>query len=56
MFSCGDHRIAMCAAIAALRADGDVIIQGAESVEKSYPNFFEDYNNLGGKASVIIME
>lgn len=54
--SCGDHRIAMCAAIAALRADGDVIIQGAESVEKSYPNFFEDYNNLGGKASVIIME
>ena len=54
--SCGDHRIAMCAAIAALKADGDVIIQGAESVEKSYPNFFEDYNNLGGKASVIIME
>lgn len=46
-----DHRIAMAAAIAACRCEGDVIIIGAEkSVSKSYPDFFEDYNNLGGKA------
>jgi 3-phosphoshikimate 1-carboxyvinyltransferase len=54
--SCGDHRIAMCAAIAATRCDGDVIIKGGECVEKSYPRFYEDYNRLGGKANVIILE
>ncbi len=46
-----DHRIAMAAAIAACRCEGDVIIDGAKkAVGKSYPDFFEDYNNLGGKA------
>lgn len=52
----GDHRIVMAAAIAALRAENDVIIRGAEAVEKSYPAFFADYNKLGGKANVIILE
>ncbi len=46
--SAGDHRIAMCAAIAASRASEPVTIQGAECVEKSYPTFFQDYQNLGG--------
>ena len=54
--SFGDHRIVMAAAIAATRADGDVIIKGAEAAEKSYPNFFNDYTDLGGKANVIILE
>lgn len=54
--SFGDHRIVMSAAIAAEKADGDIIIKGAEAVEKSYPDFFRDYNNLGGKANVIILE
>lgn len=54
--SCGDHRIVMAAAIAALGCNGDVIIKGAEAVEKSYPDFFEDYKNLGGVADVIVME
>lgn len=48
-----DHRIAMCAAIASQRATGDVIIKGAECVNKSYPTFFEDFKKLGGKYSVI---
>ena len=48
-----DHRIAMCAAIASQRATGDVIIRGAECVNKSYPTFFEDFEKLGGKYSVI---
>lgn len=54
--SFGDHRIAMAAAVAALRTNGDVIIKGAESVEKSYPDFFKDYTDLGGHANVIILE
>ena len=37
----GDHRIVMSAAIAALRASGDVTILGTEAVAKSYPTFFE---------------
>ena len=52
----GDHRIVMAAAIAATRIDGEVVITGAEAAEKSYPAFFDDYNMLGGKANVIILE
>ncbi|MBQ4557192.1 MAG: 3-phosphoshikimate 1-carboxyvinyltransferase [Clostridia bacterium] len=48
-----DHRIAMCAAIASQRATGEVIIRGAECVNKSYPTFFEDFKKLGGNYSVI---
>ncbi len=47
-----DHRIAMCAAIASQRATGDIIIRGAECVNKSYPTFFEDFKKLGGNCSV----
>ncbi|MDE6425611.1 MAG: 3-phosphoshikimate 1-carboxyvinyltransferase [Ruminococcus sp.] len=54
--SAGDHRIAMAAAVAATRTSGEVIIRGAESVEKSYPDFFKDYKKLGGIADVISME
>ena len=48
-----DHRIVMSFSVAALRAESDVIIDDAQSINKSYPNFFEDYNNLGGEADVI---
>ncbi len=41
-----DHRIAMSLAVAALIADGEVTIQGAESVSKSYPTFFEDLESI----------
>lgn len=54
--SAGDHRIAMCAAIAATRASGDVIVRGAHCVEKSYPAFFEDYQSLGGITNGIHLE
>lgn len=46
---CGDHRIAMMLAIAATRADGNVILEGAECVAKSYPYFWDDYGKLGGR-------
>lgn len=41
-----DHRIAMSAAVAAAGCDGAVEIIGAEAVEKSYGNFFEEYKKL----------
>ena len=42
----GDHRMAMSLAVAALLADGPVTIEGAESVAKSYPDFFEDLEHI----------
>lgn len=46
--ACGDHRIAMSAAIAATVAQGPVLILGAQCVSKSYPRFWEEYTRLGG--------
>jgi 3-phosphoshikimate 1-carboxyvinyltransferase len=37
-----DHRIAMAFAVAALRAEGETVIHGAEAAGVSYPAFFED--------------
>lgn len=48
-----DHRIVMAFSIAALFASGETEITQADSVNKTYPAFFEDYNRLGGKADVI---
>ncbi len=48
---CNDHRIVMAAAIAAGICKNETVILGAEAVNKSYPEFFEDYIKLGGKVS-----
>ena len=37
----GDHRIAMAFSIAALRAEGETLIQGSESANISFPEFFD---------------
>lgn len=50
--ACGDHRIAMAAAIAALRAEGPTEIVGAEAVGKSYPDFWRDLAALGGRVTL----
>jgi 3-phosphoshikimate 1-carboxyvinyltransferase len=42
-----DHRIAMACAVAALRADGLVVIEEAEAINKSYPDFYDDIRSLG---------
>ena len=47
--SFGDHRIAMALAIAALKCEGTVTLHGAQAVQKSYPGFWEDYQQLGGQ-------
>jgi len=37
----GDHRIAMAFSVAALRAEGETVIQGADSAAISFPEFFD---------------
>lgn len=43
-----DHRIAMSAAVAATVAHGPVTVINAQSVNKSYPDFWTVYRRLGG--------
>ena len=47
--SVNDHRIAMSAAIAAIRCTEPVTILSAQCVQKSYPKFFDEYRRLGGR-------
>jgi 3-phosphoshikimate 1-carboxyvinyltransferase len=49
-----DHRIAMACATAALKADGETIIEEAEAINKSYPDFYADIRQLG--AHVVVPE
>ncbi len=44
--SFSDHRISMAFAIAALRAEGETLIHGAESAAISYPAFFQTLEAL----------
>ena len=46
--SCGDHRIAMSAAIASTLCETPVTVREAGSVSKSYPDFWKDFEALGG--------
>lgn len=47
-----DHRIAMACAVAALRASGNVVIEDAEAINKSYPDFYTDIQKLGAIVSL----
>ena len=47
-----DHRIAMACAVAALKAEGDVTIEEAEAINKSYPDFYEHLKVLGANVSL----
>lgn len=51
--SFGDHRIVMAAAAAARFCKENVLIKNAEAVSKSFPDFFNVYNSLGGAADVV---
>ena len=42
----GDHRFAMSAAVLACRAEGPVVVDDATVVAKSYPAFWEDFEQL----------
>ncbi|WP_294703900.1 3-phosphoshikimate 1-carboxyvinyltransferase [uncultured Fusobacterium sp.] len=49
VFGHKDHRIVMSLAIMATLLDKPLIIDGAEAINKSYPNFFEDLASLNIK-------
>lgn len=49
-----DHRIAMACAVAALNADGEVVLEEAEAINKSYPDFYEHLKLLGANVSLPI--
>ncbi len=45
----GDHRIAMMSAVASALCENETNLIGKDSVNKSYPSFWEDFVFLGGK-------
>ena len=47
--SWNDHRIAMALAIASIKATEEVTITNSDAVNKSYPDFWEDFKSLGGR-------
>jgi 3-phosphoshikimate 1-carboxyvinyltransferase len=47
-----DHRIAMAAAVAALKATDSVIIEEAQAINKSYPAFYDDLKLLGANIEI----
>lgn len=47
-----DHRIAMMCAVAGLKAQGETVIDEAQAVSKSYPNFYEHIQQLGAVVSL----
>lgn len=51
-----DHRIVMSAAVCAAGAQKPIICTDALSVNKSYPEFFNDYNSVGGKSEIMDQE
>ena len=50
-----DHRIAMSLAIASTRCEDEIVIDEAESVKKSYPHFWDDFEKMGGKIEKICL-
>ena len=50
-----DHRIAMAAAVAGLKANAGMTILHAEVVNKSYPGFYYDLKNLGATVSLPVI-
>ncbi len=46
--SWNDHRIAMALAIASVKCKEPIILTNTDAVKKSYPEFFDDFQKLGG--------
>lgn len=49
----GDHRIVMAMVVAALAAEGETIVTGAEAAAVTYPDFISDFCKIGAKIEVI---
>jgi len=46
-----DHRIAMALAVASIKCQQPITIRHSECVSKSYPDFWQDFQSLGGKVN-----
>ncbi len=46
--SWNDHRIVMSSAVASIKCEENVVIEGVNAVNKSYPSFWEHFLSLGG--------
>jgi len=46
----GDHRVALCGAVAGLAAEGETVVRGWSAVGVSYPRFADDLARLLGDA------
>lgn len=53
--TCNDHRIAMALAIASTCCESLVSVEDSEVINKSYPQFWEHFNSLGGITEEWIM-
>ena len=49
-----DHRIAMACAVAALKAEGEVVIEEAQAINKSYTDFYDHLRAWGVPVEEII--
>ena len=49
---CNDHRIVMSAAVCAAGCEGGITCTDAWSVNKSYPDFYDDYAKIGGRVKL----
>lgn len=51
--SYNDHRVAMAAAIASCLSSEDIFLQNPVAITKSYPDFYRDFNSLGGELEYL---
>ena len=49
----GDHRIVMAMSIAAMACDGESIIETAEAMNVTFPNYVELMNSIGGNIKLV---
>lgn len=48
-----DHRIVMSMAVASICSESYITVTDAQSINKSYPTFFEEFNRMGGDIHII---
>ena len=48
-----DHRIVMSLAIAATLGGAPLVIEDAQAIRKTYPDFFEVLASIGGRIEVV---
>ena len=51
-----DHRLAMYLAVASTSCEKEIILEEAESVRKSYPHFWDDFEKMGGEIEKDFLE